>query len=299
MGRHPSRQSAESHLDARPSSPFPSRRICTSTCAPTRRKPARRPLKQGDAAAALAGAAKKVQASYEFPFQSHATMGPGCAVADVHPDGVTTVWSGGQKPHALQKGFAELLHVPLDKVRVIWVEDAGSYGRPGFEDAAADAVLLSQAVGKPVRVQWMRADMTPGAPKARRWSAILSAGLDARRRSQRRASSLRARFRAAKFISAPTPPGIFSARSSRGIPNTTGVDEFAQWGSNAPPYSFPNLHAVAHVVPAFLRRGVAAAHHASARSRRPGHIVRRRILHGRNRRGGRSRPDRIPHEVSR
>src|SRR5260370_16236430 len=78
-------------------------------------------LKKGDAAAVIASAPKKVQASYETPFQSHATMGPGCAVADIHADGVSTIWSGGQKPHALQKGFAELLGVPLDKVRVIWV----------------------------------------------------------------------------------------------------------------------------------------------------------------------------------
>src|ERR1700730_6955978 len=53
-------------------------------------------LKKGDTAGVLATAAKKVQASYEAPFQSHATMGPGCAVADVHADGVSTIWSGGQ-----------------------------------------------------------------------------------------------------------------------------------------------------------------------------------------------------------
>src|SRR6202034_4133037 len=79
-------------------------------------KASRETLKRGDTTAALASAAKKVEASYEFPFQSHATMGPGCAVADVHTDGITTVWSGGQKPHELQKGFAELLHVNIDKV---------------------------------------------------------------------------------------------------------------------------------------------------------------------------------------
>ena len=131
-----------------PDALFPSSKICTSTCA-RRPKASKDSENTGDAAAALAGAAKKVEASYDFPFQSHATMGPGCAVADVHPDGVTTVWSGGQKPHALQKGFAELLGVPLDQVRVIWVEDAGSYGRPGYEDAAADAVLLSRKLASP------------------------------------------------------------------------------------------------------------------------------------------------------
>src|SRR6266446_1338499 len=105
---------------------------------------------------------------------------PGCAVADIHTDGLSTIWSGGQKPHALQKGFAELLRVPLDKVRVIWVEDAGSYGRPGFEDTAADAVLLSQAVGKPVRVQWSRADMTAWGTKGPAVVCDLAAAIDER-----------------------------------------------------------------------------------------------------------------------
>src|SRR4029077_15777206 len=135
-------------------------------------------LKKGDAAGVLSSAARKVQASYEVPFQSHATMGPGCAVADIHTDGVSTLWSGGQKPHALQKGFAELLEVPRDKVRVIWVEDAGSYGRPGFEDTAAAAVLLSQAVGKPVRVQWSRADMTEWGSKGPAVVCELAAAID-------------------------------------------------------------------------------------------------------------------------
>ena len=101
-----------------PEAAFPEQRIFTSTCARSTPKASKETVKTGDAAAALAGAAKKVEASYEFPFQSHATMGPGCAVADVHIDGVTTVWSGAQKPHDLQKGFAELLGVPLDQVRV-------------------------------------------------------------------------------------------------------------------------------------------------------------------------------------
>src|SRR5581483_990741 len=100
-------------------------------------------LRQGDVAGAMRSAARTLAASYDFPFQSHATMGPGCAVADVRPDGVATVWTGAQKPHAIQRAFAELLHVPLDRVRIVWVGDAGSYGRAGYEDVAADAVLLS------------------------------------------------------------------------------------------------------------------------------------------------------------
>jgi nicotinate dehydrogenase subunit B len=207
-------------------------------------------LKHGNAEAALASAAKKVQASYEFPFQSHATMGPGCAVADVHLDGVSTVWSGAQKPHALQKGFAELLHVDLDKVRVIWVEDAGSYGRPGFEDAAADAVLLSQAVGKPVRVQWMREDMTAWGPKGPAVVYDLAAGLDSRGEAVAMQFTSRA-FSGGDIMYRPDAAGNYLGAQLAGVPNTTGVNEFAQWGDESAPYVFANLHATSHVVPAF------------------------------------------------
>jgi CO/xanthine dehydrogenase Mo-binding subunit len=213
-------------------------------------KASKETLKVGDADAALASAAKKVEASYEFPFQSHATMGPGCAVADVQLDGVTTVWSGGQKPHDLQKGFAELLHVDLDKMHVIWVEDAGSYGRPGFEDAAADAVILSQAVGKPVRVQWMRDDMHAWGSKGPAVLCDMSAGLGANGDVGAVKFTSRA-FSGGETMFRPDAAGNYLGAQLTGVPNTTGIDEFAQWGSNAPPYSFPNIHAVAHVVPAF------------------------------------------------
>jgi nicotinate dehydrogenase subunit B len=212
-------------------------------------KASKETVKRGDVAAGLANAAKKLEASYECPFQSHATMGPGCAVADVHTDGVTTVWSGGQKPHDLQKGFSQLLRVPIDTVRVIWMEDAGSYGRPGFEDAAADAVLLSQAVGKPVRVQWMREDMTAWGSKGPAVLCDLAAGLD----SQGEVSAVQFTSRAfsgGETHFRPDAMGNYLGAQLTGIPNTTGVDEFAQWGVQAPPYTFGNIHAMAHVIPA-------------------------------------------------
>jgi len=212
-------------------------------------KASKETLKQGDATAALANAAKKLEATYECPFQSHATMGPGCAVADVHMDGATTVWSGGQKPHDLQKGFSQLLRVPIDTVRVIWVEDAGSYGRPGFEDAAADAVLLSQAVGNPVRVQWTREDMTAWGSKGPAVLCDLSAGLDAQGEVSAVQFTSRA-FSGGETHFRPDAMGNYLGAQLTGIPNTTGVDEFAQWGVQAPPYSFRNIHAVAHVIPA-------------------------------------------------
>ena len=214
-------------------------------------KASKETLKKGDTATAFASAAKKIEATYESPFQSHATMGPGCAVADVHLDGLTTVWSGGQKPHALQQGFAELLGVAPEKVRVIWVEDAGSYGRPGFEDAAADAVLLSRAVGKPVRVQWSREDMTAWGTKGPAVACEMSAAFDARGDVSAFQFTSRA-FSGGQVSFLPATAGNFLGAQLTGIPNTSGVDEFAQWGEECVAYAFPNVHADAHVVPAFL-----------------------------------------------
>ena len=207
-------------------------------------------MKKGDAAGVLASAEKKLQASYEVPFQSHATMGPGCAVADIHTDGVSTIWSGGQKPHALQKGFAELLHVPLEKVRVIWVEDAGSYGRPGFEDTAADAVLLSEAVGKPVRVQWSRADMTAWGTKGPAVVYDLAAAIDEHGEITALEFTSRA-FSGGEIMFVPATADNYLASQLTGIPNRSGVDEFAQWGVQAPAYLFANIHAVSHVLSGF------------------------------------------------
>lgn len=229
---------------------FPEQKNLYQVMRAAKPKATRETAKRGDVAAALATAAKKVEARYECPFESHATMGPGCAVADVRMDGVTTVWSGAQKPHALQRGFSELLGVPVEQVRVIWVQDAGSYGRPGFEDAAADAVLLSQAAGKPVRVQWTRADMTAWGAKGPAVVYDLTASLDAQSEVSALQFTSRA-FSGGEIMYVPQTKGNFLAAQLIGIPNTTGVDEFAEWGSQAPPYGFRNLHAVAHVVAGF------------------------------------------------
>lgn len=117
---------------------------------------------KGDVDAALAGAAHALSATYFTPFHMHAAMGPSCAIADVRgaPDPATgiqaTIWAGTQGVGALRGAIAELLGLTQDKVRIIYVEAAGCYGHNGADDVAGDAALLSQAVGKPVRVQWTR-----------------------------------------------------------------------------------------------------------------------------------------------
>jgi len=123
------------------------------------------PVKRGniDEAMKTAGA-RLVEAQYEWPLQSHASMGPACALADAKADRCT-VWTGSQKPHYVQAGVARLLGLPPQSVHAIWVAGAGSYGRNDAGDAALDAAFLSKKVGKPVRVQGMRTDGTAWDPK--------------------------------------------------------------------------------------------------------------------------------------
>jgi Aerobic-type carbon monoxide dehydrogenase, large subunit CoxL/CutL homologs len=108
--------------------------------------------------------AKMLAASYFWPMQSHASLGPSCAVADVRAD-AATIWTASQGIHDNQATFARFLGLPKDKVRLIYLEGSGCYGMNGHEDAAADAAILSQAVGRPVRVQWSRADEHGWDPK--------------------------------------------------------------------------------------------------------------------------------------
>jgi nicotinate dehydrogenase subunit B len=112
---------------------------------------------QGDIAAGLAKGKTRLKATYDFPFQDHAMIGPSCAVADVNSDRAI-IWSGSQWPQGDRSDIAKMLGLPVARVQLIWREASGSYGRLGCDDAAADAAIMSQIVGKPVRVQWMRHD---------------------------------------------------------------------------------------------------------------------------------------------
>ena len=135
-------------------------------------------VKIGDAEAALAAPGKKLAAEYFWPIQSHASMGPSCAVADVR-DGEATIWSASQATHKFRDTIARALGLPRDAVRVIYVDGSGCYGMNGHDDAAADAALVSRAVGQPVRVQWSREDELGWDPKGPPQMQSLEARLDA------------------------------------------------------------------------------------------------------------------------
>jgi nicotinate dehydrogenase subunit B len=101
-------------------------------------------------------AAAEVSARYSRPYLMHGSIGPSCAVAQFE-NGTMTVWTHSQGVFVLRGCLAELLHLPLGKVRCIHTPSAGCYGQNGADDVAADAAMAAMAVpGKPVRLQWMR-----------------------------------------------------------------------------------------------------------------------------------------------
>src|SRR5579883_1150056 len=115
---------------------------------------------KGDAAAALASDYKRFSATYQFSYMKHAPIGPTMAVGDVRADGTVHIHTHNQNPQALRGEIALMLGITPDRVVVHVYSGAGHYGRSNGGNAGAEdeAVLLSQAVGKPVRVQWMRAE---------------------------------------------------------------------------------------------------------------------------------------------
>jgi CO/xanthine dehydrogenase Mo-binding subunit len=130
----------------------------------TPRKRVVEPKEAGNVEDVFKTAARVIEAEYEWPFQSHASMGPGCSLVEIK-DGHVTCWSGTQKSHFVRAGLAAILQMPEQNVHVIWTPGPGSYGRNDADDAAMDAAVLAKAVGKPVRVQYMRNQGTGWDPK--------------------------------------------------------------------------------------------------------------------------------------
>jgi nicotinate dehydrogenase subunit B len=111
----------------------------------------------GDLASGFAQAAHVASATYHLPYQAHVPFGPNCALADVGPDGAL-VMSSTQDIYNSRRMLADTLGLPADKVWVQYYEGSGTFGHSCYEDAAQAAAIMSQAVGKPVRVQFMRWD---------------------------------------------------------------------------------------------------------------------------------------------
>jgi CO/xanthine dehydrogenase Mo-binding subunit len=197
---------------------------------------------------AIAASATALEAEYEVPFQSHARMGPSVGLADVR-DGEALVLSDTQKPHNTRDGIAKILGLAPDKVRVIWKPGPGSYGRSDADEAAFEAAVLSQEIGRPVRVQWMRDEGHGWDPKAPACVISCKAGLDAN-------GELTAWYFRAKGFSG------WDVMFNAADPKDTLVGQLTGWekgdaqnfGVPGESYAFPNAVKLWETIPPLLAR---------------------------------------------
>ncbi len=204
----------------------------------------------GDAKAALEGAPKRVKATYDFAVQTHATIGPSCAVADFK-DGKLTVWTSSQATHSMQHELSSITGLSREAIRLVFVEGAGCYGRNGTEDAAADASLISTIIGQPVRVQWSRADETARSPKSPPRTMDMEAGLDAQGNVVAWSGDF---YIALNHIVAFKPLDFpLLAAAEQGLPRPGNWVGFL-FQNSGQPYQIPNVRVnTRHIAEAFFR----------------------------------------------
>jgi CO/xanthine dehydrogenase Mo-binding subunit len=195
----------------------------------------------GNVGAAMATlGAKVIKATYDFAIHIHGSIGPSCAVAEFK-DGKLTSWSASQATHNLRKQLAAMFGMDVANVRCVYVEGAGCYGRNGHEDAAADAALLAKAVGKPVRVQWSRADEHGWEPKGPPTLIDISAAMD----DKGNVTSWDSEF----FIPQQTPGGFhvpLVAATLAGMPAAGHIAPGNIFQNSAIGYRFPSVRTVCH-----------------------------------------------------
>lgn len=208
-------------------------------------------IDKGDVDAAIASAAKPMQRTYVWPYQMHGSIGPSCAIAE-YREGAIRAWSGTQNPHILRTDLALLLERPEAEIDVIRMEAAGCYGRNCADDVTADALLLSRAVGRPVRVQLTREQEHAWEPKGSGQLMDVNGGLNAN-------GSVAGYDFATRYPSngAPTLALLLTGRLA------PQPDVFEMGDRTAiPPYDYDHLRVVAHDMPPIVRaswfRGVSA-----------------------------------------
>ena len=198
-------------------------------------KPGAKALDQGDAKKALEEASKKVEATYYVPMVAHATMEPMNCTADVRPDRCD-IWAPTQGQTVAQMTAAKIADLPPDKVYINTTFLGCGLGRRARPDFVAEAVIISKALGKPVKVMWTREDDILYDAFRAPIAARVKGGLDA----QGRLSGLSAKV-ASIPINKANPAAI-----------KDGVDWYNLWGlwdvpnsphwNNRIQYEIPSLY---------------------------------------------------------
>src|ERR1700681_468056 len=199
---------------------------------------------------------KTIEATYTRPYQSHGSIGPSCAVAQL-VDGAMTVWTHTQGVYPDRQGIAEMLRVPPASVRLIHVEGSGCYGHNGADDAAADAALIArQLPGVPVRVQWMREQEHAWEPFGPAMVTKLKASLDGN------GAIVDWNFEVWSNTHSMRPGGAGSLLAAQHMaqpfavpaPKPLPLPEGGGDRNAIPIYKFPNAHVVHHFIPSMPLR---------------------------------------------
>jgi len=204
---------------------------------------------EGDAEKALAGAAQRLDATYQLPFLAHAAMEPMNCTVHVRKDGCD-IWVGTQAPTLTQAVVAQLTGLPNEAVKIHNHLLGGGFGRRLEPDGTVLAVKIAQQVDGPVKVVWSREEDIQHDMYRPYYYDRLSAGLDA----QGKPVAWTHRVSGSSVLARYAPP-LFK----------NGLDPDAVEGAAEPPYAFPNIH-VDYVrveprgIPTAFWRGVGPTH---------------------------------------
>ncbi len=202
----------------------------------------------GDAKAALAGAGKKIEAVYDYPYQNHACMEPLNATALYTPERCQ-VWTGTQNGEAALAAAAEASGLPVDKCDVHKMLLGGGFGRKGMSDYVTQAVVIAKEMpGTPVKLLWSREeDMTHG-----RYHPIMKARLTAALDNSGNIAGMHIRLSGQSILAAVRPEALDKGK------DPFSFQGFWPTGEHSLEYTIPNLlidHAMrnTHVPPGFWR----------------------------------------------
>lgn len=187
--------------------------------------------KDGNPEAALASAARVIEATYEFPYLAHAAMEPLNAVAAMNADGVLEIWGGHQMPDYYQQMASKTADTPPEKIRMHVMKTGGGFGRRATPDAEVitEVAAIGKAIGwkAPVKLQWTRENDMRGGRYRPAYVHRMRAGLDADGKLVAWDNHI-----VGQSIVANT---IFSGLIKDGV-DATSVE-----GSSTLPYAIPNL----------------------------------------------------------
>ncbi|MGE4371915.1 MAG: molybdopterin cofactor-binding domain-containing protein [Xanthobacter sp.] len=206
---------------------------------------------RGDFARGMAESRLRLERTYVWPYHEHGSIGPSCAIADWNK-GSPIVWSGTQNPHMLQGDLAVLMDLPAQAIEIRRLQAAGCYGRNCADDVCGDALLLSQAVGHPVRVQLTRAQEHLWEPKGAAQLMDAAGGLS-------QDGFLHA-YKLETWYPSNRGPNLALLLTGRVSPEPRPADMGDR--TSIPPYRIPNTHITVHdmapIVRAAWMRGVSA-----------------------------------------